>query len=278
MYSTCQSRHILLSVYTEEQYSNSSECYQQPSTPNLHVRLQLLSDLQGLSNTICIVVTQSLSPVWLLATPWTAACQAPMFFTIPWSLLKLLCIESVMPSNGLILYLQSIGASASVPAMNNNIYWNQLIPWPFALCHSFAVKWEYWTEVILYIYIYISEITWSNSTQWRYWSRYYEQEREIHSCDWYHLQPNGSLPYIGWKDSVRNHWLGGSGGLVIKLCPTLATSCQVPLSMGFPRQEYWSGFPFPSPISWLTGPLKRKVPYWGLSIGLCCQQSRYSAQ
>ena len=47
--------------------------------------------------------------------------------------------------------------------------------------------------------------------------------------------------------------------------------------MGFPRQEYWRGLPFPSPISWLTGPLKRKVPYWGLSIGLCCQQSRYSA-
>ena len=107
-------------------------------------------------------------------------------------------IESVMPSNGLILCRQSIGASASVPPMNNNIYWNQLIPWPFALCHSFAVKWEYWTEVILYI----SEITWSNSAQWRYWSRHCEQEREIHSCDWYHLQPNGSLPYIGWKDSV----------------------------------------------------------------------------
>ena len=24
-------------------------------------------------------------------------------------------------------------------------------------------------------------------------------------------------------------------------------ACQVPLSMGFPRQEYWSGLPFPSP-------------------------------
>ena len=39
--------------------------------------------------------------------------------------------------------------------------------------------------------------------------------------------------------------------LAVKLCPTLATSCtvghQAPLSMGFPRQEYWSGLPFPSP-------------------------------
>ena len=34
-------------------------------------------------------------------------------------------------------------------------------------------------------------------------------------------------------------------------CPTLATPwtvvCQAPLSMGFSRQEYWSGLPFPSP-------------------------------
>ena len=40
--------------------------------------------------------------------------------------------------------------------------------------------------------------------------------------------------------------------LVAKLCPTLATpwmqgACRAPLSMGFSRQEYWSGWPFPSP-------------------------------
>ena len=40
------------------------------------------------------------------------------------------------------------------------------------------------------------------------------------------------------------------GGLVTKPCLILATpqtvGCQAPLSMGFPRQEYWSGLPFPS--------------------------------
>ena len=44
-------------------------------------------------------------------------------------------------------------------------------------------------------------------------------------------------------------WSGG--GLVTKSCPTLAipwtVACQAPLSMGFSRQEYWSGLPFPSP-------------------------------
>ena len=41
------------------------------------------------------------------------------------------------------------------------------------------------------------------------------------------------------------------GGLVTKSCPTLATpwtvACQALLSMGFSRQEHWSGLPFPSP-------------------------------
>ena len=41
--------------------------------------------------------------VQLFATPWTAAHQAPLSFTISWSLLRLMSIESVMPSNHLIL-------------------------------------------------------------------------------------------------------------------------------------------------------------------------------
>ena len=46
---------------------------------------------------------QSLSPVRLFATPWTAACQASLSITNSQSLPKLMCIESVMPSSHLIL-------------------------------------------------------------------------------------------------------------------------------------------------------------------------------
>ena len=46
---------------------------------------------------------QSLSPVQLFATPWTAACQASLSINNSWSLLKLMSIESAMPSNHLIL-------------------------------------------------------------------------------------------------------------------------------------------------------------------------------
>ena len=46
---------------------------------------------------------QFLSHVWLFASPWTAACQASLSITNSWSLLKLMSIESVMPSSHLIL-------------------------------------------------------------------------------------------------------------------------------------------------------------------------------
>ena len=46
---------------------------------------------------------QSLSHVWLFATPWTAAHQASLPITNSWSLLKLMSFELVMPSNHLIL-------------------------------------------------------------------------------------------------------------------------------------------------------------------------------
>ena len=46
---------------------------------------------------------QLLSCVWLFATPWTTARQASLSITDSWSLLKLMSITSVMPSNHLIL-------------------------------------------------------------------------------------------------------------------------------------------------------------------------------
>ena len=52
---------------------------------------------------LCLVVVQLLSHVWLFVTPWTVPCQASLSFTISWSLLKLISIESVVPSNYLIL-------------------------------------------------------------------------------------------------------------------------------------------------------------------------------
>ena len=56
---------------------------------------------------------------------------------------------------------------------------------------------------------------------------------------------------MGWGCEVQEGWYICGVGLVAKLCPTLVTqwtvACQTFLSMGFSRQEYWSGLPFPSP-------------------------------
>ena len=49
------------------------------------------------------IVVQSLNHIRLFVTPWTAACQASLYFNISQSLLKLMSIESMMPSNHLIL-------------------------------------------------------------------------------------------------------------------------------------------------------------------------------
>ena len=65
----------------------------------LHPFLTWLLQVLGLF----AVVIQSFSHAQLLAAPWTAAHQASLSFTISRSLLKLMSIESVMPSNHLIL-------------------------------------------------------------------------------------------------------------------------------------------------------------------------------
>ena len=59
------------------------------------------------------------------------------------------------------------------------------------------------------------------------------------------------MPPFEHKGAPVASYLKVDGGLVAKACLTLETSRtiarKVPLSMGFPRQEYWNGLPFPSP-------------------------------
>ena len=68
-----------------------------------------------------VIVVQLLSLVWLFVTPWTAALQAHLSFTISLSLLKFMTIESVMLSSHLIfccpllLYRLSFRGSGSFP-------------------------------------------------------------------------------------------------------------------------------------------------------------------
>ena len=81
--------------------------------------------------TIRHFVVQSLGHVQLSVTPWTAACQVFLSFTISWSLLKFISIESVMLSNHLILCLPLLLLPSILPSIR--VFSNESalhIKWP----------------------------------------------------------------------------------------------------------------------------------------------------
>ena len=68
--------------------------------------------------------------VWLFATPWTAARQASLSFTISWSLLKLVSIELMMPSNHLTLCCQPLLLPSFFPSI-----------WVFSSELALCIRW-----------------------------------------------------------------------------------------------------------------------------------------
>ena len=83
---------------------------------------------------------QSLSRVWLFATPWIAARQASLSITNSWNSLRLTFIESVMPSNHLILghpllLLPSITPSIRVFSNESTLR----LRWPEYWSFSFSI-------------------------------------------------------------------------------------------------------------------------------------------
>ena len=84
---------------------------------------------------------QSLSRVCLFATPWTEACQASLSITNSWSLLKLMSIKSVMPSNHLILCHPLLLLPSIFPSIR--VFSNKLalcIRWPKYWSFSFNIS------------------------------------------------------------------------------------------------------------------------------------------
>ena len=91
--------------------------------------------------TVAFSSVQSLSHVWLLETPWTAACQASLSITNSQSLLKLMSIESVKPSNYLILcrpllHLPSVFPSIRIFSNESPLH----IRWPKYWSFSFNIS------------------------------------------------------------------------------------------------------------------------------------------
>ena len=88
-----------------------------------------------------VVIVQSLIRVQLFATPWTAACRASLSFTISWSLLRLMSIESVMPSNYLVLCRPLLLLPSIFPSIR--VFSNEsalCIRWPKYWIFSFSIS------------------------------------------------------------------------------------------------------------------------------------------
>ena len=87
-----------------------------------------------------IVAVQSLSQVWLFVTPWAAACQASLSFTLSWSLLKLMSIDAIQSSYPL--------SSTSPPAFNLSQH-QSLFQW-VSSSHQVAkvLLWQYFGIVL----------------------------------------------------------------------------------------------------------------------------------
>ena len=83
-----------------------------------------------------IISVQSLSHVRLFVTQWTAAGQASLSITSSWSLLKLMSIQSVMPSNCLILCCPLLFPSSIFPSIR--IFSNESV-----LCIRWSNYWSF---------------------------------------------------------------------------------------------------------------------------------------
>ena len=141
------------------------------------------------------VVVQSLSCVWLFATSWTAAHQAFLSFTISQSLLKLISIEPVMPSNHLILHhpllLPSIFPSIRVFSSESAlpIMWPKYWSFTFSISPSMNIQGWFslgWTGLIFL----------RSKSLWRVFSSITVQKHQF-----FQVQP--SL----WSNSHINIWL-----------------------------------------------------------------------
>ena len=93
-----------------------------------------------------------LSRVWLFATPWIAARQASLSITNSWSLLKLMSIESVMPSSHLILchtllLLPPIPPSIRVFSSESTLHMRWPKDWSFSFQHQ-SFQWTPRTDLL----------------------------------------------------------------------------------------------------------------------------------
>jgi len=128
---------FILSLFTVDKAWKQPKC---PSTDEW-IKMWCIYIYTHLGESVQFSSVQSLSCLQLFVTPWTAAYQASLSITNTWSLLKLMCIESVMPSNHLILCHLLLLLPSIFPKIM--IFSNELvlcIRWPKYWTFSFSIS------------------------------------------------------------------------------------------------------------------------------------------
>ena len=75
-----------------------------------------------------------------------------------------------------------------------------------------------------------------------------------------------------------SHYLSGHSGVkVVQSYPSWTLACQAPLSMRFPKQQYWSGLSFPSPGDLPDPGIKPRSPVWQADSSLVWATGRQCA-
>ena len=190
---------------------------------------------------------QSLSHVQLFLTPCTAACQASLSITNSRSLLKLMSIKSVMSSKHLILCHPLLLLPSSFPSIR--VFSNQsvlLIRWPKGWSFSFSISPSNEFSRLTSFTIDQLDLLAVQGTL-KSLIQHHNSKASILWCSAFFMVQLSHLYMTTGPHSESESEIAQS-------CPTLCNpvDCRPPGSSihGYPRQEYWSGLPFPSP----TGP------------------------
>ena len=120
---------LLQSVTGTQRRTNQETCREVNGIKQKTIILAWHWDFKFLQLYEVVVVVQLLSHVQIFVIPWTAVLQASLSFNFSWNLLKLLSIESVMPSIHLVLCLPLSSCLQTFPASGSF-----LMSWLFTSC------------------------------------------------------------------------------------------------------------------------------------------------
>ena len=179
-----------------------------------------------------------LSPVWLFATPWTVACQAPLSMEFSGKNMGMGChflLQGIFPNPGLLHYRQIFFYHLShiyLPFIDWSIDWLPSM-WP----HGYIIL-QIITQCYFILLLKIAE-----KQFWYFFKNFgiFSKKPAIIFSNIFSPFSfiEGTICLLKMKVKSLSHvWLFSTPWTV---------AYQAPPSTGCSRQEYWSGFPFPSP-------------------------------